>query len=118
MKEIEAFKREAREALKKFPFLRRMEILDEHREAIRLRLYIKEDLFIQGYSNVSTGTTNFVAVMNQRRIFGRDCMKDVWHRHPFEDPDSHESSPEGMKAVSFTEFIEELHQVLMKEDLL
>lgn len=118
MKEIEAFKREAREALKKFPFLRRMEILDEHQEAIRLRLHIREDLFIQGYFNVSTGTTNFVAVMSQRRIFGRDCTKDTWHKHPFEDPDHHDSSPEGMKAVGLTEFIEELHQILTQEDLL
>ena len=70
---VAEFEREARAALVKFPFLKRMEIVDIHREAIKLRLYAKENLFVQAYFNSATGTKNFVAILSNERIFGRDC---------------------------------------------
>ncbi len=95
---IEELEQEAEAALKKFPFLKRMEVVDMHRGAIKLRLHVEENFYIQAYYNMITGTTNFVAIIGNQRIFGRDCDRDGWHRHPFHDPDSHNCSSEGRKS--------------------
>lgn len=115
---IDELEEEAKEVLKKFPFLRRMELIDKHRGAIKLRLYVEENFYIQAYYNMITGTTNFVAIIGNQRVFGRDCDREGWHRHPSHDPDSHNFSSEGRKEVSLTNFLEELQEIIEKEDLL
>lgn len=115
---VAEFEREARDALVKFPFLKRMEIVDIHREAIKLRLYAKENLFVQAYFNSATGTKIFVAILSNERIFGRDCDQKGWHRHTFECPVGHDFSSEGRKEVSITEFLEELQEIIERADLL
>lgn len=110
--------KEAKKALKTFPFLKKMELIDKHRGAIKLRLYVEENFYIQAYYNMITGTTNFVAIIGNQRIFGRDCDRDGWHRHPFDDPDSHDCSSEGRKGVTLTDFLEEFQEIIEKENLL
>jgi len=115
---IEKLEEEAKEALKKFTFLKRMEVVDKHRGAIKLRLYIEENFYIQVYYNGITGTTNFVAIVGSQRIFGRDCYRESWHRHPFHDPDSNNFSPEGTKEATLTGFLGEIQEIVEKEKLI
>ena len=116
--QIEEFEKEAKDAVKKLPFLKRMEVIDKHSGAIKLRLYIGENFYIQAYHNSITGTTNFVAIVGSQRIFGRDCDREGWHLHPFHDPDSHNLSQEGTREVTLTDFLEELQEIIEKEKLL
>lgn len=112
------FEREARETLAKFPFLERIEIVDIHREAIKLKLYAMEGFYVQAYFNNATGTRNFVAILTNKRIFGRDCDRKGWHQHTFENPEGHNLSPEGRNEVSLTEFLAELQEIVEREELL
>ena len=115
---IEDLEKEAKEALEKFPFIKRMEIFDKHRGAIKRRLYVKESFYVQAYYNLKTGTTNFVALIGNQRIFGRDCDRDGWHRHPSHAPDTHDFSSEGKRKVTLLEFLEELQELVERENLL
>ncbi|MFX1299181.1 MAG: hypothetical protein ACFFD2_30510 [Promethearchaeota archaeon] len=115
---IEDLEKEAKDAVKKFPFIKTVEVVEKHRAAIKLRLYISENFYIQTYYNIKTKTTNFVAILGGQRIFGRDCVRDNWHLHPFHDPDSHNFSSEGTKKTTLTGFLEELQEVIEKEELL
>jgi hypothetical protein len=114
---VENLEIEAKNAMKKFPFLKRMEVVDKHRGAIKLRLYIEENFYIQAYCNTTTKTTNFVAIVGSQRIFGRDGNRTGWHLHPFHDPDSHDFSSEGIREVTLTEFLEEFQEFIEKEEL-
>ncbi|MEW5801894.1 MAG: hypothetical protein AB1847_07275 [bacterium] len=115
---VEDLEIEAIEATKKFPFLKRVEVVDKHPCAIKLKLYIEENFYVQAYCNTATKTTNFVAIVGNQRIFGRDCIRESWHLHPFHDPDTHDFSSEGRRKISLTDFLEELQEIIEKEELL
>jgi len=100
------------------PLFARIEVLDLTRNLIKARLYLREDLFIQVYRNDRSQVTNLLIVLEGQRVFARDQIRGVWHRHPFENPAKHDTGPEGQRAVTFLEFIEEARQLLVEAKLL
>jgi len=74
--------------------------------------------FIQIYHNVSTGTINYILINGFLRFYGRNCCGGKWHRHPFNDPASHDFSSEGKENVTLYEFVKEVEDFLFKSDLL
>jgi hypothetical protein len=100
------------------PLFTRIEILDLTRNLIKARLYLREDLFIQVYHNDRSRVTNLLIVLEGQRVFARDQIRGVWHRHPFENPAEHDTGPEGQRAITFLEFVEEAHQLLVEAKLL
>lgn len=102
----------------RFSFIKRVQIIDKNEEAIKVRLLIDEYFFIQIYINIATETHNFVLVLNNQRLYGRDSQDYKWHRHPYEDPNSHDFTEEGSKAISVREFLEEVQEIIEKENLL
>ena len=51
--------------------------------------------FIQLYHNSHKHLWSYALVLAGNRIFGRNCEGGQWNRHPFEAPDSHDTSLEG-----------------------
>lgn len=100
------------------PLFIRIEILDLTRNLIKARQYLRQDLFIQVYRNDRSQVTNLLIVLEGQRVFARDQIRGIWHRHPFENPAEHDTSPEGQRAVTFLEFIEEARQLLIEAKLL
>ena len=100
------------------PLFARIEVLDLTRNLIKTRLYLREDLFIQVYRNDRSQVTNLLIVLEGQRVFARDQIRGGWHRHPFENPAEHDTGPEGQRAVTFLEFIEEARQLLVEAKLL
>jgi hypothetical protein len=41
-----------------------------------------------------------------------------WHRHPFENPASHDFSVEGSRPISLEEFLEEVERYLIEKGLI
>lgn len=101
-----------------FSFVRRVIIIDKNEDAIKLRFFINEYFFIQVYLNIITGTRNFVLVLNNQRLYGRDCQDDKWHRHLYEDPDGHDFTEEGRREVTLQEFLEEVQEIIEMKGLL
>lgn len=93
-------------------YIASVEILDLGRMMLKARLYIDRELFVQVYRNDRFHTTNFVLIQAGRRIFARDELGGVWHRHPGADPEFHDASAEGRRPVTLEEFMDEVEQVI------
>lgn len=90
------------------------------RRAIRLSfVYIVDaELFIQLYFNERSGTVGLTLIDRGRRLYGRDQYAGQWHRHAINSPHSHDDSPEGRKAVSVSEFLAEVRDILITAGLI
>jgi len=118
MKAIDIFEAQVYEVASRFSFIRRVVTLDKTVNTIKLRLYITSECFVQIYTNVRKKLINYVLIFNWDRIYGRNCDSGAWHRHPHENPDAHDFSPEGAREVSLEEFLIEVQQILEEAGLL
>ena len=114
----DAVEREVQRTAAKWAFVRRVETVDKTDVAIKLRLHIDTDCFIQVYTNTRKQIISYAVVFNRGRILGRDCDGGLWHRHPPGQPDQHDFSPDGQRAVSLDEFLKETQQILQDQGLL
>jgi hypothetical protein len=115
---VDDFEGEVRRSAAEWAFIQLVEAIDKTDHAIKLRLLVDADCFVQVYANVQKSIYSYTVVLNRSRIYGRDCEGGVWHRHPHRNPDRHDRSPEGRKAVSLTQFLAEVQQILQVEGLL
>ncbi len=98
-------------------YISRLEILDQSASLIKARLYISTDLFVQIYRNDRFDTTNMVLIYNKKRIYARDQLNGVWHRHPMSDPDFHDKSAAGQQATDLAQFLDEVEAILAAMEL-
>ncbi len=113
-----AVERDIQRTAANWAFVRFVETVDKTGDAIKLRLHIDTDCFVQVYINIRKSIISYTVVFNRTRILGRDCDGGSWHRHPPEMPDRHDFSPEGQRAVSLDEFLKETQQTLQDKGLL
>ena len=98
-------------------YIVRLDVLDQSTTMIKARLYISPDLFVQVYRNDRFDTTNMVLIYNERRVYGRDQVGGVWHRHTATAPQLHDVSDEGRRPVGLSDFLDEVESVLSAMDL-
>jgi hypothetical protein len=113
-----AVERHVQRTAARWAFVQQVETVDKTDDAIKLRLLIDTDCFVQVYVNTRKQIISYVVVINRARILGRDCDGGSWHWHPPARPDQHDFSPEGQRAVSLDEFLKETQQVLQDQGLL
>lgn len=85
---------------------------------VKVRLSIRENLYIDLYFNQRYGTTNYALILDDERIYGRDCYNGNWHLHPYDDPSKHDTSEEGKKMLSVEKFVDEVEEILANLRLL
>jgi hypothetical protein len=93
-------------------YVTRLEVLDQSASVIKARLYISPELFIQVYRNDSFDTTNLVLIHNGQRVYARDQLGGIWHRHTPAEPHLHDIGAEGRQAATLAEFLDETEIVL------
>ena len=49
---------------------------------------------------------------NEQRLYARDQLAGVWHRHTLAAPESHDTSTDGRRPVILAEFLDEVEDVL------
>lgn len=99
-------------------YLTRARILAKTDNAIKARIEISENIYIQFYFHQISGTTNYVLIGWDNRLLGRDCVGGNWHRHPFENPQAHETTGDGGEEVTPEEFLDEAFEILLREKLI
>lgn len=99
-------------------FIRWVSTEDKTDHALKMRLYIVADCFIQVYANIQKRLLSYTLVFNRARFYGRDCESGQWHRHLHDAPNDHDFSPEGMRVVSLSQFLAETQQILQSEGIL
>ena len=88
------------------------------KNTVKARLIIRENLYIDLYFNQRYGTTNYALILDDDRIYGRDCYDGNWHLHPYDDPSKHDTSEEGKKILSIEGFVDEAEEILVNLRLL
>jgi len=114
---IQSLLEEIREIIQVYP-LHDIKITDIQTHVFKARLYLSEDIFVQVYRNDKNDVTSFTLIVKDKRLYGRDQIEGLWHRHPFNDPSTHNRSPQGKKAVDLRTFFNEVYEWLMRESLL
>jgi hypothetical protein len=98
-------------------YIARLEVLDQSRTLLKVRLHIAPDLFVQLYRNDRFDTTNYVLIYGGRRLYARDQLGGKWHRHTAAAPQVHDTSQEGRHPVELDEFLDEVESVLAAMNL-
>jgi hypothetical protein len=98
-------------------YITRLDFLDQSANLVKARLYILLETFVQVYRNDRYHTTNLVLIHNGQRVYARDELNGVWHRHPADDPERHDASPEGQRPATLSSFLDEVEMILVEMNL-
>ena len=93
-------------------YARRLDLLEQTPSLLKARLYITDDLFVQVYRNDRFDTTNLVLIHNGQRLYGRDQLGGVWHRHIHTAPHVYDTGLDARRPVTLPEFLDEVESVL------
>jgi len=93
-------------------YIQRLDVLDQSASLLKARLYISSELYAQVYRNDKFDTTNLALIYNGQRIYARDQVGGVWHRHATFAPHLHDTSVEGRRAATLAEFLDEVEAIL------
>ncbi len=99
-------------------YLLKPRILIKTDNAVKARIEISANIYIQFYFHQVSGTSNFVLVGWNNRLYGRDCIGGKWHRHPFENPEAHDTMGDGTNDITPEEFLDEVFEILLREKLI
>lgn len=111
---IAKFKENVLSSIRDVGFIRRVEVVDETANTIKIRLAVNNFCFIQVYVNLKKNISNYVVVLNGQRIYGRDCDCGKWHSHLWENPDKHKFT----QAVPLKEFLFEAYEGLRNRGII
>lgn len=114
----EVLEQTVRSEASQFAFIHSIVTLDRTANTVTLRMQITAECFVQVYANVRKGLTSYTLVLRQARLYGRNNDGTGWHRHPHSAPDDHDFSDEGSRAVTLTEFLDEVQRILTLEGIL
>jgi len=112
------FERTVQQEATQWAFIQWIVSVDRTDYAVKLRLHVDAECFVQVYANVQKGLISFTLVVNRARIYGRDCEGGVWHRHPHHAPETHDFSSEGSQAITLARFLVEVQQILQAKGML
>jgi hypothetical protein len=115
---ISDLRQELREAEQRLWFIQQIVEPEELDDAVKARLDIRENLFVQVFFSETTGRTSFALVLGTQRIFGRDCEQGQWHEHPYAGPPVHQPVPEGMSPRPLLQFLVDVERILIDNDLI
>lgn len=89
-------------------------IITRKTRVLKVRLYVRPDVFIQVYRNDEYDSTNFALISAGQRIYARDQIRGVWHHHPVNGPTSHNHSPNGSAPADLLTFLSEVDKILQQ----
>jgi hypothetical protein len=119
VKSVEEWEDEITLAALRFPGVREIVRVDSHPSAIKVRVTLSPEVFVQIYVNVATDTRNMALIVSGQWRYARDCQFcRNWHRHPFDQPDEHDIGPTGGQPMDIEEFLEKVQELVEREELL
>ncbi len=109
---------EALAAKDRFWFVQAVKVADQTDATITLHFTLGPELFVQVFFSQRGGRLNLALVGIAGRLYGRDREHGLWHRHPFGQPDQHEPTPTGMSSQPIIQFLAEVEEILVENDLI
>ncbi|MFH1362345.1 MAG: hypothetical protein ABIH69_06820 [bacterium] len=114
MMKVAGFKRNLMELVGEVGYIKKLEIIAETANTLKVRLVINDFCFIQVYVNFKKRLKNYVLILHDQRVYGKDCDAGRWHEHPWRDPEKHIFK----KEVPLKVFFFEVYNGLRKRNLL
>lgn len=108
---------EFEESERRFWFIQRSEV-ERTDDTIRLRLVISESLFVQVFLSEATGRFSLALIQGRERLYGCDGEGGTWHLHPFGAAGVHQPVPEGVSPRPLLQFLIEVEELLLDNDLI
>jgi hypothetical protein len=115
---IEELLREARKAYERFWFVQSLIEVERTASTITVHLIIGPELYVQAYLSELSGRLSLALVDPSGRLYGRNRERGTWHQHPFDDPDLHEPTPEGMSPRPLLQFMAEVEAIVLENELI
>jgi predicted DNA-binding WGR domain protein len=106
------------EASRRFWFVQTAQIVEQTDNSLTLHFQITPQLLVQAFLSTRSDRLSLALIGPAGRLYGRDGRKGQWHRHPFDDPSKHESTPEGVSPQPLLQFLSEVEDILQANDLL
>jgi hypothetical protein len=118
MEMIDQLLREALDALDEFWFVQSLDVVERTDRTVTVQLMIGNGLRVQAFLSQKTGRINLALIGPSGRLYGRDRQHGEWHKHPFSQPDSHEATPEGVSRMPLLQFMAEVQEILITQNLI
>lgn len=118
MDQIDDLVRETEAGAHRHWFVQSLRVVDRTDSTITMHLAIGDNFFIQVFFSHRSQRLNLALVGSGGRLYGRDRESGVWHLHPFDDPDRHETSLLGMSPAPVAQFLAEVEEILVDNDLI
>lgn len=109
---------QAREAEEQFWFVRALTMVERTNATVTVHFVLTPDLFVQVFLSERSGRFSLALIGPAGRLYGQDREHGRWHRHPFERPDDHDPAPKGISARPIHQFLSEVEQILIENDLI
>jgi hypothetical protein len=109
---------EAHEAYSRFWFVQSLIEVECTASTVTVHLVIGPELYVQAYLGEFSGRLSLALVDPSGRLYGRDRERGNWHRHPFDDPDRHEPTPEGLSPRPLLQFMAEVEEIVLENELI
>jgi len=103
--DIDDFIEKVSKAVKKYDWIKRLEIHRRTEIRVWLRLFLNED-FIETFHNSETASTSYAYIKRGKRVFGANNMRIGWHLHPYGNVEKHEPS----QSITIEEFLKMLEE--------
>ena len=114
----EDFERFVRNTVSDWAFITHVNTVDRTDYALKMRLIVDAECFVQIYANLNKDIFSFTLILNRMRIYGRDSIDGRWHRHPEHAPGTHDVSAEGSRPVTIGQFLAEAQDILQRNGVL
>lgn len=101
-----------------FWFVQEFKVIEQTDKTVTGRFTIASDLFVQVFLSERSGRFSLALVSPAGRLYGRDREYGLWHRHPFGDADQHEPTSAGMSLHPIIQFLSEVEEILVDNDLI
>jgi len=99
-------------------FIQSSDVTERSDAGISLRLYIREDFFIQVFLGELSDSLYFALISGNQRIFGIDKECGEWHIHPYMNPHEHEPLNGSLEPKPLSTFLSRVEKLIFEHDLL
>lgn len=118
METIDQLIQEATEVLEQFWFVQRLDVVDRTDQTVTVQLVIDNELRVQAFLSQRSDRLSLALIGPAGRLYGRDRQHGEWHMHPFSSPERHEVTPEGMSPRALLQFMAEVQEILVTQELI
>lgn len=112
---IESIIKEVEAGIQFSSAFRSYEIVDATQATVKIKIYVRQDVYVQVYANSLKNKLNMAFVHGKERIYGEDTEGGILHVHPFNNPLEHVRSE---TAISIEAFLSKVQEYLEIERLI